>query len=134
MSEKNFSTALVNEICPVCAKKEEMIVLNTRLTESEAKKVKDLHGKTVGIKDEPCKQCQEYMAQGIIVIGFDESESEGAKSSLDLYRTGHLAVVREEWFADKPEFDISKRAIFIPYQIGMQIGFFQEINTEENEG
>ena len=98
MSEETLGTALVNEVCPVCAKKEEMIVMNTVLKKHEARKVKELHGKTVGIMSEPCKQCQDFMKQGIIVLAYDEEKSQNAESSNDLYRTGHLRNILTKSF------------------------------------
>ena len=125
MSKDTFATSLVYEICPVCAKKEELLILNSKLSFKNAQEIKNLHGKTIGIKEEPCKECKDYMLQGIIVIGYDEEESKDAKNSLELYRTGAFAVIKESWFEDKPEFDISKRVIFLSHSIMEKLGMIE---------
>lgn len=100
-----------------------VIIMNTRLTEGYAKKVKELHGKVVSM--EPCSKCQEYMKQGIIVIVYDPTKTDDIKTP---YRTGHFAVVKQEaverWYDNQEELNkvLKHRFVFMEDTIAKQIG------------
>lgn len=62
MSEKLLGTALVKRLCPVCLKEQDSeILMNTVLTEKNAKNVEKLHGKVVGFLDDGCDECKEKL-------------------------------------------------------------------------
>ena len=49
MKESTLGVALVKEACPLCgALSDGPIVMNKRLSKSMAKRVEELHGKTIG--------------------------------------------------------------------------------------
>ena len=125
MSNK-VGTALVKRACRVCAKTfDAEIVLNTKLTEYNAKKVEDLHQKVVGYLEEPCDNCKELMGQGIVFIGVDDEKTEDKK---DPYRTGHMAVVRRS--AIKDEKILEHGVAFVDYNQGVKLGIFPEPKEE----
>lgn len=75
------------------------ILMNTRLTERMAEKVKDTHGKVVSMQ--PCRKCEGYMKDGIILLTIDDEKSEegwahpGEGKIPNPWRTGGFFVVRE---------------------------------------
>lgn len=84
----------LRELVRACGKTHNAeIVMNTRLTPSEAAKVKDLHGKVIGYMDKPCDECQSLIAQGTLLIQCDESKTDDTKNP---YRTGKQCVVKPE--------------------------------------
>lgn len=94
MKNSNLEVALVKECCPACTKEMDgSLVMNTRLTPGEAKKVKELHGKVVGFAKNFCEECLKLAEQGIIFIGVDESKTEDMRNP---WRTGLFVVVKED--------------------------------------
>jgi hypothetical protein len=67
------------------------IVMNRVLTERLASKVEEMHGKVIDM--EPCRQCAQWMKQGVILISVDESKTKDEKNP---WRDGRFAVVRDE--------------------------------------
>ena len=108
----NLGTALVHEICPICcAKTNEQILLNQKLTEKAAAQIKEMHGKAIGFS-EPCEKCQTYIDNGFIaIIGIDLSKSNPMNDKVDLksiWRTGQLlwlkkSVAKDIFNWDRPE-------------------------------
>lgn len=108
----NLETALVHEICPICcAKTNEQIVLNHKLTEKAAAQVKDMHGKAIGFS-EPCEKCQEYIAKDFVaIVGIDPSKSNPVNDKValgNIWRTGQLiwlkkSVAKDIFNWDRPE-------------------------------
>lgn len=97
---KVLGTAIVKEVCLVCVKEHnESIVLNKKLTEKEAKKVKELHGKVTGWSELPCKECMVKIegVRGVYLIGIDHSKSDMSKLGT-IYRTGQIIAVSWEFF------------------------------------
>lgn len=91
--EKKIGVALVHELCPVCTKEMDgSIFINQKLSEKEAKKVKDMHGKVVWSK-ELCPDCKEMKSQGFILIGAVEAKTEDATNP---YRSGNIWCVKQE--------------------------------------
>ena len=92
----NLEVSLVKELCPVCCKEMDgPIVLNSILTENEAKKVKDLHNKAIGFADHCCEECAKYKDKVVYFVSIDASKS--SKNSLEeLYRTGKISGVKKE--------------------------------------
>lgn len=128
MNNKTLKVALVKEACRICAKLiDGPIILNTRLTEAEAKKVEDLHGKTIGFAPEPCTECKEFMKQGIIIVTIDESKSDDKDNP---YRTGGFFVVIDEAIKRLPmepellENILKKRVCFMEHAVALRLGLF----------
>ena len=92
----NLEVSLVKELCPVCCKEMDgPIVLNSILTENEAKKVKDLHNKVIGFADHCCEECAKYKDKVVFFIKIDGSKS--SKNSLkDIYREGEIIGIKRE--------------------------------------
>lgn len=91
--EKKIGVALVHELCPVCTKEMDgSVFINQKLSEKEAKKVEDMHGKVVWSK-ELCPDCKEMKSQGFILIGAVEAKTEDATNP---YRSGNIWCVKQE--------------------------------------
>ena len=94
MGEDTLGVALTKEACPICAKTVDgPIVMNTWLTKGEAKKVKELHGKTLNWMKEPCDECKDMMTKGFILIGAVEKKSPDVTNP---YRSGNIWCVKQE--------------------------------------
>lgn len=131
----NFEVALTR--CYFCGQGNE-IILNTRLTPAEAKKVKELHDKVLHM--EPCPQCKEHMSKGVILITIDTAKSgkDWEKERMpNPYRTGGFFVVKDsliERAFTHPgalKFAKEKRFLFIEHEAAVQMGLFRI--TEEQE-
>lgn len=71
----NFEAAIVKYICPICGSVvEDNIIMNSRLTEEDASKVRELHNKIVGYSDHACEECSKYKDTAVYFIEID-SES-----------------------------------------------------------
>lgn len=94
MSEDILGVALTKEICPVCAKTEDgPIIMNKRLSKSEAKKVKALHGQALQYMKEPCVECKDMMSKGFVLIGAVEKKTTDVTNP---YRSGNVWCVKQE--------------------------------------
>ena len=119
MEEKKFGTAIVKYVCPICGQINEdasSIVMNTRLTKADAKKVEEMHNKVVGYSDKPCKECQKILDQdAFFVIGIDPEKSDDMKNP---WRTGHLVGIKKasEFYQHLPEEYKGKNALFMDYR------------------
>lgn len=128
MEEKKLGTAIVKYVCPICGQIDEdasAIVMNTRLTKEEAKKVEEMHGKVVGYSDKPCKECQKILDQGaFFVIGIDPEKSDDMKNP---WRTGHLVGIKKasEFYQHLPEEYKGKNALFMDYREMRQLGMIR---------
>lgn len=122
MKEDRLGVAMVKEACPLCgALQDGPIILNKRLTPGEAKKVKDLHGQTIGYSEKPCKECQDIMNQAFLLIGIVETKTDDPKNP---YRSGNKWGVKPE-YAKKllGEDGIKKGAAFISVEAAHKMGF-----------
>lgn len=87
----NLEVSIVKYLCPICGKvAEEGIIMNSLLTEKNAKAVKDLHNKTIGYTDHACSECKQYSKDAIFFIGIDEEKS----TKEEPYRTGQIVGVK----------------------------------------
>ena len=128
----NLEVSLVKELCPVCCKEMDgPIVLNSTLTENEAKKVKDLHNKVIGFADHCCEECAKYKDKVVYFVSIDASKS--SKNSLEeLYRTGKISGVKKEADIIKSCKDYiitikdGTQIIFIDEEAGKNLGIFKE--------
>lgn len=92
--DKTLGVALVKEICPICAKLfDGPIIMNTKLTKANAKKVREMHGKALNYMQTPCTDCKELMSKGFVLIGAVEKKT---TDTTNPYRSGNLWVVKQE--------------------------------------
>ena len=128
MEEKQLGTAIVKYVCPICGQINEdasSIVMNTRLTKADAKKVEEMHDKVVGYSDKPCKECQKILDQdAFFVIGIDPEKSDDMKNP---WRTGHLVGIKKasEFYQHLPEEYKGKNALFMDYREMRQLGMIR---------
>ena len=128
----NLEVSLVKELCPVCCKEiDGPIILNSILTENEAKKVKDLHNKVIGFADHCCEECAKYKDKAVFFVSIDESKS--SKDSLkNLYRTGKISSIKKEADIIKSFKDYivtiedGTQLIFIDEEFGKKLGVFKD--------
>lgn len=86
----NLEVSIVKYLCPICGKVvEEGIIMNSLLTEKNAKAVKDLHNKAIGYTNYACSECKQYSKDAIFFIGIDEGKS----TKEEPYRTGQVVGV-----------------------------------------
>lgn len=121
MKDDTLGVALVKEACSLCGKVEDgPIVMNTRLTKSNAEKVEAMHGQVIGYMPEPCDTCKDLMTKGFLLIGIIEEKSDEPNNP---YRSGHQWVVTHDYadrlFDGKPP---EKGACFIDVKMAHQIG------------
>lgn len=94
--KSELEVALVKELCPICCKEMNgSIIMNSTLTHSAAKKVKDLHGKVIGFSENACEECAKHKDEVVYLIGIDSSQSD-TKSLEGMYRTGDILGVKKE--------------------------------------
>lgn len=94
--KSELEVALVKELCPICCKEMNgSIIMNSILTHSAAKKVKDLHGKVIGFSENACEECAKHKDEVVYLIGIDSSQSD-TKSLEGVYRTGDILGVKKE--------------------------------------
>lgn len=87
-----LEVAMTKELCPVCLEETDgSIVMNTRLTEGEAKKVKELHGKVTGFGP-VCTDCK---IEGVYLIGVDPEKTDDRRNP---YRTGTIIGITNDAF------------------------------------
>lgn len=89
----NLGISLVKYLCPICGEvADEGIIMNSLLTEKNAKAVEELNDKAVGFADHACKECAKYKDKVVYFIGIDATKSE----SNNPYRTGQLVGVKKD--------------------------------------
>lgn len=121
VKETNLEVALCKEVCPICCKEQNgPIIMNTRLTQSDAQKVKKLHGQTIGYTEQPCDECKKMMKKGFVLIGVIEEKTEDRKNP---YRSGNLWVIKQDT-VDRifKNIDKSKGMAFIDIKVAEMIG------------
>lgn len=97
MKNNFLEVALAKEACLCCGKEVDgPIIMNTHLTEHNAKKVKELHQKVIGISKEPCSECKELISKGLLIIIIDENKSDLDRIPEGFYRTGQLIVIKSD--------------------------------------
>ena len=90
----NLSVALTVELCPVClAEMDGAIIMNSVLTEKNAKEVEDLNGKVVGYSEHICDKCKEEIGDGIYLIAAKDDDS-----GEDSIRTGRVVGITKDCF------------------------------------
>ena len=131
-NKPELGVALVKELCPICCKEMDgPIIMNTVLTEKNAKKVKDLHNKVVGFANHCCEECSKYKDEAVFFVGIDASKS--SNDSLEnLYRTGKISGIRKEADIIKSFKDYiitiedGTQIVFIDEETGKILGVFKD--------
>lgn len=82
----NLEVAMIK--CYFCGK-DKGLVMNTRLTQKHAEKIKKMHGHAIDY--EPCDECKKLMKEGIMFISVKDGESGN-----NLYRTSKMCVIKDE--------------------------------------
>lgn len=87
----NLEVSIVKYLCPICGKvAEEGIIMNSLLTEKNAKAIKDLHNKAIGYTDHACSECKQHNKDVVFFISVDEEKS----TKEEPYRTGQVVGVK----------------------------------------
>jgi len=84
MEKEIFSCAIPK--CYFCGRDKNEIVMTSLLTEENAKRVKEMHGRV--IDKEPCDECKKIMEQGVMLIKVREGDPD--------YRLGQLCALKDE--------------------------------------
>lgn len=129
---KNLEVSLVKELCPVCCKEMDgPIIMNTVLTEKNAKRVRDLRNKVVGFANHCCEECSKYKDEAVFFVSIDESKSSN-DSLKNLYRTGKISGIKKEAdiiksFKDSiVTIEDGTQIIFIDEETGKTLGVFRD--------
>ena len=86
-----LGVSIVKYLCPICGKEADNgIIMNSLLTEENAKEVEKLHNKAIGYADHACSECKQYSKDAIFFIGIDEEKS----TKEEPYRTGQVVGVK----------------------------------------
>ena len=127
--EKKLEVSLCKELCLICCKEiDGPIVMNSILTKTHAKNVKDLHGKIIGFAKNPCEECQSSLEQAFLFIGFDEEKSDLDNLPEGFYRTGCIVGVKkeiplvQEFVKNHQPKALEKGFIFMPHIIMEKFG------------
>ena len=105
MKTNNLEVSLVKELCPVCCK--EMngpIIMNSILTEKNAKNVKDLHNKVIGFADHCCEECSKYKDEVV------KKEADIIESFKD-----YIIIIKD-----------GTQIVFIDEETGKNLGIFKD--------
>lgn len=131
MSKDNFAVGLVKYICPICGKvAEENIIMNQRLTQKEAEKIKEVDGKVVGYSENACEECSSHKDEVIYVIEIDAKKSEPGNP----YRTGMVWGLKPDFdlFTQYPEYILTTKNgvkfCFIDIEFAIKIGLHNNLN------
>jgi hypothetical protein len=122
MSKDTLGVALTK--CFYCGDDSD-IIINSKLTEANAKNVETLHGKV--ITTEPCTTCKTYMEVGIIVITYDPDKTTDSNNP---YRTGGFFVIKEDavrsWYDNDDAFNEinNVRCLLMEHKLAEQLGLF----------
>lgn len=127
MPEPDFATALTK--CYFCGE-DSTIVMNSIGTKEKADRIRESHGKVASMI--PCSTCEDWMSEGIMLIGIDLKKSPEGWETRDRfpnpYRSGNLWVVTEEAFKNVISSQevlkegLEKRWLFIDIEIAKSIG------------
>lgn len=122
-----LGVSLVHYACPICGKEaDDGIIMNSMLTEENAKSIEKLNGKTVGYADHVCKECAKYKDSVVYFIGINSE-----LSTDDIYRTGQVVGVDKkakfmEQFKDYIRtIDDGTEYILIDEKAGKELNIFE---------
>lgn len=129
-----LEVALTKELCIICTEEQSgPLLLNTKLTEQEAKKVKKMGNQVIGFADKPCKKCQKMMDEAFIFVGFDEEKSDMENLPYGFYRSGHIVGTKkdiplvQEWVKDNIPNAIEQGFCFLPHIVMKNIGLIKNL-------
>jgi hypothetical protein len=134
MNDNKLGVALAKEVCPACCKEMDgPIIMNTRLNESQAKKVEEMNGKVIGFSDKFCDECEKHSKMGVILITVDAEKTEDRTNP---WRTGGYFVIKddaiERIFPEEQAKElIKKRMGYIEHKAAEAIGLFN--HTQDGE-
>ncbi len=120
--------------CFYCGE-DDRILINSRLTTYQAKKVEEARGKV--IDREPCSKCQEYMKNGVIVITIDEGKSRGDMTNP--YRMGFFGVMTDaaitRMITDEDILNqvLKDRVLWLEHSVAVDMGLIAMANQMEAE-
>lgn len=87
--------AIVKELCPICGKEMDGIIMNKILSESNAEKVNALHNKVIGYASDACEECSKRKDNIVYIIGIDPTKSD--MNCLEtIYRTGQVYGIKQD--------------------------------------
>ena len=123
-----IGVSIVKYLCPICGKEADSgIIMNSLLTEENAKEVEKLHNKAIGYADHACKECAKYKDKVVFFIGIDISKSE----KNNLYRIGQISGVKNNSplvYKVKDYISTLKdgsKYVFIDENLGKQVGLWK---------
>jgi len=135
--------------CYYCGEADKILLASKyQQTKNGMEPVKDLapfNGKVIDM--EPCRKCQDWMKQGIILIGIDDEKSEPNWNKApedknpnwmpDPYRSGAFAVMKEEAFTRLfggneifVDHAIKHRFMFVEHEVMVRTGIVKEEGHE----
>ena len=128
--------AIVHKLCPICAKQDDGELL---IDLSLRKDMSQVHGKNIGF-GKPCSLCQANIDQGAIMIIVVDQALSGDCSNEQLYRTGEVFGVKEDWLTRNSTPDdtvtqeiLKKRITIMDYKLARELGFPTEYKKIANE-
>ena len=71
-----LGVSIVKYLCPICGKEADNgIIMNSLLTEENAKEVEKLHNKAIGYAEHESKECATNKDKVVVYVGIDASKS-----------------------------------------------------------
>ena len=108
-TENKLGVALVKEMCPVCMKESEAIVMNRTLSKESKEEVEKMHGIVVGFSQDLCEECETARtkdgADGVYLIGVDMEKTTDRDNP---YRSGKILCVKRDALEG-----VTKNAVYI---------------------
>jgi hypothetical protein len=127
-----FATALVKELCVLCAKEMDgPIIMTQKLTVKNAKDVRAMHGKVIGFAEKHCDNCQSGIDRAFMFIGFDKEKSDMDNLPEGFYRTGNIVGIRkdhplvQEWVAKVNPKAFEHGFMFTPVRAMRELGLIR---------
>jgi uncharacterized lipoprotein YajG len=98
----------------------EALLLNTRLRD-----ISELDNQSTGFSN-PCEECQKGLDMGAIMVIIADQARSGEKLA-DVYRTGHVVGLSEDWAkralsGDTLKQALEKRILIMDYRIAIEMG------------
>lgn len=130
--QDNWAVGMVHELCVCCGKPtNHQIIIPEKLNQKTKQEIEQAHGKAIGFADEPCKECQQYVDDGfVLLIGIDPDKSEKDGESIkpeDAYRTGSQVWLKREVANSIFNTEITHSCVFIDDEI------FDHIHVEDDK-
>jgi len=139
LKPNQIGVALTKRACFTCGKiADAEIVMNTVVDKVAAERVNKMNGAVIGWFKEPCKECQEHMQKGIIIVTIDPKLTTDKNNP---HRTGGFFLVTEDYIKRIVDTNkelltdiLKKRYTFMEHQVAEAFGFFnKEITKNEDK-